>query len=102
MRFAQDHDMIQAFSSDRTNQALDVSILPGRSRCRWSVADAHGGEASCYGMTIRGVSVSDQVLGRLLPREASVIWRAIQSAVGLAVTLVHTRWRRWSRMITKP
>src|SRR5215831_8452033 len=69
MRFAQDHDMIQAFSSDRTNQALDVSILPGRSRCRWSVADAHGGEASCYGMTIRGVSVSDQVLGRPLPRE---------------------------------
>src|SRR5262245_41120146 len=59
--------MIQAFSSDRTDEAFDVSVLPGRSRCRWSVADAHGREASCYGMTIGSVPVADQVLGRLLP-----------------------------------
>ena len=32
--------------------------------------------------------------------KASVIWRAIQSAVGLVVTLIQTKWRRWSLMIT--
>jgi hypothetical protein len=43
-------------------------------------------------------------LYRLFPsvRKASEIWRAIQSAVGLAVTLIQTRWRRSRRMITNP
>jgi hypothetical protein len=66
---AQDHDMVQAFSSDRTDEAFDVSVLPGRSRGRWSGADAHSREASCYGVTIGGVPVADQVLGRLVPGE---------------------------------
>ena len=69
MRFAQDHDMVQALSADRADQPFDVSVLPGRSRCRWSVPDAHGSETSRYGMAIRGVSVADEVSGRLLPWE---------------------------------
>jgi hypothetical protein len=66
---AEDHDVVQAFSSDRADEAFDVSVLPGRSWCRWSVPDAHGREASCYGVTIGGVSVADEVLGRLIPGE---------------------------------
>jgi hypothetical protein len=50
-------------------RAFDVSVLPRRSRRGWSIADAHGREASCYGVTIGGVSVADEVPGRLLPRE---------------------------------
>src|SRR5262245_17767039 len=65
--FAQDYDVVQTFSPDRADEAFDVSVLPGRSRCRWSVADAHGREASCYGMTVRGVPVANEVPGRLLP-----------------------------------
>jgi hypothetical protein len=36
-----------------------VSVLPRRSRCCWSVAYAHGREASCYGMTVRGVVIAE-------------------------------------------
>ena len=61
--------MIQALSPDRADEAFDVSVLPRRSRCRWSIPDAHGREASCYGMTVRGVPVANEVPGRLLPGE---------------------------------
>src|SRR3981189_3214900 len=70
LHFAQDHDMVEAFLSDRTDEAFDMSVLPGRSPCRWSVADAHRREASGYGVTVGGVPVADQVLGRLLPGES--------------------------------
>src|SRR5262249_39981099 len=59
----------QALSTNRTDEAFDVSVLPGRSRCRWSVADALGRQASCYGVTVRGVPVANEVPGRLLPGE---------------------------------
>ena len=61
--------MVQALSPDRAEQPLRVSILPGRSRRRRSVANAHGRKTSCYGMTIRGVSVADQIAGSMLPRK---------------------------------
>jgi hypothetical protein len=46
-----------------------VSVLPGRPRCRWSVADTHGCEASDYSRAVRGVSIPDEVSRRLLPGE---------------------------------
>ena len=67
--FAQDHDMIQALAADRADQPLRVSVLPRRSRRRWSVPDAHGHKTSRYSMAVRGVSVADEVSGRLLPWE---------------------------------
>ena len=69
VRFAQDHDMVQALSSDRADQPLDVAILPGRPRCRWSVPNTHGREASRYDVTIGGVPVADEVSGRVIPGE---------------------------------
>jgi hypothetical protein len=50
-----------------------VSVLPRRSRCCWSVPNAHGREPSHYSMTIRGISVADEVLRRLLPGKGLVI-----------------------------
>jgi hypothetical protein len=67
--FAQDHDMVQAFSSDRADKAFDMSVLPRRSRCRWSVADTHGRETSGYWMAVRGVSIPDEISRRLFPGE---------------------------------
>ena len=69
MHFTQDHDMIQALSPDRADQPLRMAILPGRPRRRWSVPNAHGSKTPRYGMAIRGISVPNEVSGRLLPRE---------------------------------
>jgi hypothetical protein len=73
VRVAQDHDMVQALSPERADQPFDVPILPGRPRCGWSIPNSHGSEASRYGMAIRGISVPNEVLGRLIPGEGSVI-----------------------------
>src|SRR5512139_2713797 len=67
--FAQDHDMVQAFSSDRAAETFDASVLPRRSRRRWSVAHTHGCKTSGYSMAVRGISIPDEVSRRLLPRE---------------------------------
>src|SRR5216683_863305 len=70
VRFAQDHDMVQALSPDRTDQPFDMTILPRRPRRSWSVPNPHGRKTSHYSMAIRGVSVPNDVLGRLIPGES--------------------------------
>jgi hypothetical protein len=70
MRLAQDHDMIQAFSPERADEPLDVSVLPGRSRRSWSVPNAHGSKTSHYHIAIRSISVPNEVLGCLIPGES--------------------------------
>ena len=49
------------------------------------------------GLLKLGIQIAQSTVAK-----ASVIWRAIQSAVGLAVTLIQTSWRRSRRMITNP
>jgi hypothetical protein len=102
MGLAQDQDMVEALSPDRADEPFNGSVLPGRARRSWSVPDAHGSKTSRYHIAIRSISVPNEVLRCLIPEEGLVIWRAIQSAVGLAVTLIQTRWRRSRRMITNP
>ena len=46
-----------------------MSVLPGRAGRRWSIPDAHGRKTSRYGMAIRGISVANEILGRLIPGE---------------------------------
>ena len=67
VHFAEDHDVVQALSPDRADEAFDVPILPRRPWRRWSVPDAHRRKASRHGMAVRGVSVANEVLGRLIP-----------------------------------
>src|SRR5512139_967069 len=69
VRLAQDHDMIQAVSSDRADEPFDVSVLPRRSRCRLSVADTHGRETSGYWMAGEGLGdLSSDPVGRWIGR----------------------------------
>ncbi len=41
MGFPEDDQMVEAFPSDRADEPLNVSILPGRLWRRGSVPDAH-------------------------------------------------------------
>jgi hypothetical protein len=69
VRFAQDNDVVQALSPDRTDQPFDMTILPRRPRRSWSIPNSHGRKTPHYSMAIRGVSVPNEVLGRLIPGE---------------------------------
>jgi hypothetical protein len=52
VRFPKDHDVVQALSPDRADEAFDVPILPRRSGRRWSVPDAHRRKTSRNGKAI--------------------------------------------------
>jgi hypothetical protein len=67
--FAEDDDVIEAFPADRADQPFHMPILPGRPWSGRVIADAHGGETSGNGMTIRSVSVPDEMVRYIVPRE---------------------------------
>ena len=69
MRFAKDDHMVQAFSSDRSDQALDVSVLPRRAwRCR-AVPDAHGFDPPLEHLPVGAIAIADKEFGCRVPRK---------------------------------
>ncbi len=63
--------MIQAFLADRADETFDVSILPGRAGCGWSIPDAHRPNSVSDDGAVACVSVVDEVTGSVIPREGS-------------------------------
>ncbi len=60
MGFAEDHDVIEAFAADRTDQSLRMPVLPGRSWGRRVVTDAHGGKTPGDDVPVGPVAVADE------------------------------------------
>src|SRR5213080_4955729 len=58
---AQDDDVIQAFTANRTNQSLDIWVLPGRSRGSDDLRNAHRANAITECRAIRFVPVPQQI-----------------------------------------
>jgi hypothetical protein len=44
MALVEDYDVIQTLAADRTDHALDVSVLPGRAWCRDDFRDPRSGQ----------------------------------------------------------
>src|SRR5215510_16426693 len=87
--FSEDHDMIDAFPSDRADQPFGIGILPWRSRRSWLIANTHGAHAPGESLTIDVISIASRYVGAWSHPQASVSWRATHSAVGCAVTPIH-------------
>ena len=66
---AQDDDMIQAFTADRTDQSLGIWVLPGRSRGGDDLRDAHRANAIAKRRAIRFVPVPQQIARCSVPRK---------------------------------
>ena len=67
MTLVEDDNVIQAFTADRTDETLDVGILPGRSRGSDDLGDAHRSNAMAECRTIRFVPVAQQIARRTVP-----------------------------------
>jgi hypothetical protein len=61
MSLAKHHDMIKTFAPDRTDRPLSMSILPGRSRRRWSVTYAHRANASGKDFAIDPIKIANEI-----------------------------------------
>ena len=62
MPFAEDHNMIKAFLSDRSNQPFAISILPRRSWRYRPVTNAHGVKPPFEYLAIDAISISNEIL----------------------------------------
>jgi hypothetical protein len=69
MGFVPDDHVVEALAPDRTDDALDITVLPRRSRGRGAVANAHRSHSSLEHLPIGTVVISDEILRRRVPRE---------------------------------
>src|SRR5881397_1698641 len=70
MPFVDHDDVIEAFPSNRPDDALGEGILPGRSRGDEDLANPQVFRPTCEHVAVDGVPIAEQVLGRCLVRKA--------------------------------
>ena len=66
---AEDDEVIQALSSNRTDQAFNIGVLPGRSRCRRAIPDAHSFGPPLENFSIGAIAIANYVFWRRVPRK---------------------------------
>jgi hypothetical protein len=84
MALVEDDQVIQAISSDRSDQALDVGVLPRRTRCRWSIPDPHSVQPPLEDLAKGAITISDKMARRpdgLPQRESDVLSEAAKAYV---------------------
>src|SRR6202042_1732152 len=67
MGLAQDNDVVQTLTPDRSDQPFGKAILPRRGRCGRLVPDAHGAQSTCDDGTIDPITVPDHAVRSLIP-----------------------------------
>ena len=70
MRLAEDNDMVQALTPDRSDQPFGKAILPGRCWRDRLVSDAHGTQSACDNGTVDPIAVPDHVARSTVPRKS--------------------------------
>ena len=83
---AEYHDVIQAVTSDGSNQPLRVRVLPWTGRTRQDLFDTHASDSLAERLAVDRVAIAQQPAGRVSSGNASTTCCAVQAAVGCAVT----------------
>ena len=66
MRFVEDDDMIETFSSDRANQSFDVAVLPRRPWRDYDLLDSHMIESLLEVFAVYAITITNQVFRRIV------------------------------------
>src|SRR5258708_3485559 len=69
MCLAQNNDVIQTLTPDRSDQPFGKAILPRRVWCDRLVPDAHGAQSARDDAAIDPVAIADEVVRSLIPRK---------------------------------
>src|SRR5664279_5465976 len=69
MHLAQDNDVVHTFTPDRSDHPFHKAILPRRGWCSRLVPDAHGAQSACDNGAIDTITIADQLVRPLIPRE---------------------------------
>src|ERR1700693_419743 len=69
MHLAQDNDVVQTLTPDRSDQPFGKAVLPGRGWCDRLVPDAPGAQSARDDAAIDPVAIADEVVRSLIPRK---------------------------------
>ena len=69
LRFVEHGQVIEAFAPNRSDEALDLAVLPGRARRGRMIADPHCPNAMGVRWAEGPVTVAKQVTWRFVPRK---------------------------------
>jgi hypothetical protein len=67
MALVDDDQVVQAIPSDRSDQALNVGVLPLLTRCHWSIAKPHGVQPLLEGLAKGAITISHMMARRPVP-----------------------------------
>jgi len=67
MALIDDDQVIQTIPSDRSDQALNVSVLPRRTRCRWSIPNPHDVQPLLEDFAKGAVTIPNKMARRTVP-----------------------------------
>ncbi len=82
-------EVVEAFTANRSNQALTIRILPGRSGGANDLLDAQISNALLQYVAIDGVAITDQESGRCLIKKCldDLLCRPVSRRVGCDVVM---------------
>src|SRR6201997_32431 len=69
MRIAEDNDVVQTLTPDRSDQPFGKAVLPRRGWCGRLVPDAHRAQSAFDNTAIDPVPIADEVVRSLIPRK---------------------------------
>jgi hypothetical protein len=69
VRLAQDDDVVDTLTPDRSDQPFGETILPRRGGRNRLIPDAHGAQSACDDRTLDAIPVADHVARSFSPRE---------------------------------
>jgi hypothetical protein len=67
VRLAEHDEVVETFAPNRSDEPLDVPVLPRRGRCTRMIADSRGTNAAGVCWTERAVAVANQVTRSFVP-----------------------------------
>ena len=90
MHFAEHDEVVERFATDRSDEPLNVAVLPRRARCSRVISDPHCTNAAGVSRTECAVAVANQVTRRFVPGKGIRHLARDPFGVGLFVTLMLT------------
>ncbi len=84
MSFVEDDDRIQNLSTQATNYALDIGVLPRRSRRGDNLVNAQARHPSLNPIAIYAIAVSQQIVRRRIERKRFYNDSALASSRGIS------------------
>jgi hypothetical protein len=67
MALVEDNDVIQALSTNATNDALDIGVLPRAPRCDGTFFHSQTANPISKVISVDGIAITHQILRRRLP-----------------------------------